>query len=125
MAVDTSIRTEWVAYPGDGVEVRAYLAHPEGAGPWPGVVMIHENPGLTVHRQEVTRLLAAEGYAVLTPNLFSRIGGEAPGGADDHERHLKIGLAVPDEQVFGDLVRGHDYVLERPSIARRPMGLIG
>src|SRR2546428_13814726 len=117
MAVGTGVRADWVTYPGDGVNVTAYLAHPEGPGPWPGIVMIHENPGLTAHRQEVTRLLAAEGYAVLTPNLFSRIGGEAPGGADDHERHLKIGLAVPDEQVYGDLMDGHEYLLERTEIA--------
>ena len=46
MAVTTEVRTEWVKYAGDGVEVSAYLAYPEGSGPWPGIVMIHENPGL-------------------------------------------------------------------------------
>ncbi|HEY3115360.1 MAG TPA: dienelactone hydrolase family protein, partial [Chloroflexota bacterium] len=115
MAVETRVRPEWASYPGDGVTVSAYLARPEGTGPWPGIVMIHENPGLTEHRQEVTRLLAADGYVVLTPNLFSRLGGEAPKG-DDHSRHLLIGQATRDEQVFSDLMHGLDFLSEQADV---------
>jgi carboxymethylenebutenolidase len=125
MAVKESVRAAWVTYPGDGVTVRAYLALPEGPGPWPGVVMIHENPGLTEHRQDVTRRLAAVGYVVLTPDLFSRIGGKPPEGADDHERHLKLGLAVPDEQVHGDLMQGYAFLKERAEVVPDRIGLIG
>jgi carboxymethylenebutenolidase len=124
MAVDTPVRAEWVSYPGEGVTVAAYLARPAGEGPWPGIVMIHENPGLTEHRQEVTRLLAAEGYLVITPNLYSRLGGQPPTG-DDHERHLLIGRAVPDEQVFQDLLGGHQFLLETGEADPDRMGLIG
>jgi carboxymethylenebutenolidase len=124
MAVGTGVRADWVTYAGDGVTVTAYLTQPAGSGPWPGLVMVHENPGLTENRQEVSRLLSAEGYAVITPNLFSRIGGEAPAG-DDHDRHLKIGAAVPDEQVFGDLVRGHQYLLDNVNVIEDRIGIIG
>jgi len=124
MAVETGVRAEWVSYPGDDVTVSAYMARPEGTGPWPGIVMIHENPGLTEHRQEVTRLLAAEGYVVLTPNLFSRIGGKAPEGSD-HERHLLIGKAVPDAQVHSDLMHGYEFLVGHPFVIRDRMGLIG
>ena len=124
MAVETRVRPEWVSYPGDGVTVSAYLARPQGTGPWPGIVMIHENPGLTEHRQEVTRLLAADGYVVLTPNLFSRLGGEAPKG-DDHSRHLLIGQATRDEQVFSDVMHGLDFLCEQPDVIQQRMGIIG
>jgi len=124
MAVVTGVHTEWITYPGDGVTVSAYLAQPEDPGPWPGIIMVHENPGLTEHRQAVTRELAAEGYVVLTPNLFSRIGGKPPGG-DDHERHLAIGRAVPDEQVHGDLMHGYEYLISRPGVIPERMGIIG
>jgi carboxymethylenebutenolidase len=87
--------------------------------------MVHENPGLTEHRQEVSRLLSAEGYAVITPNLFSRLGGEAPGGDDDHARHLAIGMAVPDEQVHGDLMRSYDYLHGLGDVDGARIGLIG
>src|SRR4051812_28974217 len=115
MAVGTGVRAEWISYPGDGLSIQGYIARPEGTGTWPGIVMIHENPGLTEHRQEVTRLLAGEGYVVLPPTLFPRIGGKAPAG-DDHERHLAIGAATPDEQVFSDLVHGREYLLTQNDV---------
>jgi carboxymethylenebutenolidase len=124
MAVGTGVRAEWVTYPGDDVNVSAYLARPDDAETYPGIVMIHENPGLTEHRQEVTRLLAAEGYIILTPNLFSRIGGKPPGG-DDHERHRAIGQAVRDEQVHGDLMHGYDFLIAKAGVIPDRMGLIG
>ena len=125
MAVGTSVRTEWVTYENQESTITAYLALPEGRGPWPGIVMIHENPGLTEHRQEVTRSLAAEGYAVLTPNLYSRVGGKAPTGATDFERKRGIALAVPDEQVHTDLLAGHGYLLGKAEVAPDCIGLIG
>ena len=125
MAVETQVRTDWVTYPGDDVTISAYLARPDGVGPWPGIVMIHENPGLTEHRQDVTRRLAGEGYVVLTPNLFSRIGGKPPVGKDDHERHRLLGPSVRDDQVHGDLMHGYEFLLGRPEVQREHFGLIG
>lgn len=125
MAATQQVQTEWLTYERDGVTIPAYLASPDGTGPWPGIVMIHENPGLTDHRQEVTRELAAEGYVVLTPNLYARIGGKAPDDEDEHARHLKVGLAVPDEQVFQDLMAGCAVLHGRSDVTSQRMGLIG
>jgi carboxymethylenebutenolidase len=47
-----------------------YLALPDGAGPFPGVVVIHEAFGLNEHIKDVTRRFAAEGYAALGVDLF-------------------------------------------------------
>src|SRR5919199_858826 len=102
MSVSAPVRAEWVEYPSEDITVRAYLALPEGRGPWPTVIMVHENPGLTEHREDVTRRLAKEGYAVLTPNLWSRFGGKAPTGATEEERRRNIAVNSPDEQVFSD-----------------------
>jgi carboxymethylenebutenolidase len=47
------------------------LGIPEGAGPWPGVVLVHEAFGVTdVMRRQVAHL-AALGYVALMPDLFS------------------------------------------------------
>jgi carboxymethylenebutenolidase len=52
----------------------AMLVRPDGAGPWPGVVMIHEVFGVDdVLRRQADRLAAA-GYLVLAPDLFSEGG---------------------------------------------------
>jgi carboxymethylenebutenolidase len=55
-------------------ELNGVLAVPEGNGPWPGVVMVHEVFGIDeAMRSQITRLASA-GYVVLMPNLFSRGG---------------------------------------------------
>ena len=57
----------------DSKELRGgpFLALPEGAGPFPGVVVIHEAYGLNDHIREVTRRLADAGYAALAADLFT------------------------------------------------------
>jgi carboxymethylenebutenolidase len=61
---------------GGSRELRGYLATPEGDGPWPGVVAIHEAYGLNaVVRRQADRLASA-GYLTLAPDLYSD-GGAA------------------------------------------------
>lgn len=50
----------------------AYRSVPEGEGPWPGMVLVHEAFGLDdVMRRHADRV-AAMGHVVLAPDLFSR-----------------------------------------------------
>ena len=54
---------------GGSARLRGYLAVPEGDGPWPGVVAIHEALGLNdILRRQVDRLARA-GYLTLAPDL--------------------------------------------------------
>jgi carboxymethylenebutenolidase len=48
-----------------------YLATPDGNGPHPGVVVIHEAFGLNDHIKDVARRLADVGYAALAVDLFT------------------------------------------------------
>ena len=53
-----------------GGTVAGYLAVPAGAGPWPGVVVIHERFGLNDDIRSKADDLAAHGYLALAPDLF-------------------------------------------------------
>ena len=48
-----------------------FLALPDGDGPHPGVVVIHEAFGLNDNIREISRRLAEEGYASLAVDLFA------------------------------------------------------
>jgi len=49
----------------------AYYARPEGTGPFPGVVIIHEIYGLNENIKDIARRFAREGYAALAVDLFA------------------------------------------------------
>ncbi len=49
----------------------SYLALPDGAGPHPGVVVIHEASGLNDSIRDICRRLAEQGYTALGVDLFA------------------------------------------------------
>ena len=52
----------------------AYLAHPEGTGPLPAVLLYMDAFGLRPHLKTMADRLASAGYTVLVPNVFYRQG---------------------------------------------------
>ncbi len=72
---DTRLHTETVLYPGAAGDMRAYWARPKGKEGLPGVIVIHENRGLTAHIQDVTRRMALEGFLAIAPDALSPLGG--------------------------------------------------
>jgi carboxymethylenebutenolidase len=89
--------------------LRGYLATPATAGPWPGVVVIHEAFGLTDDIRRQADRLAAEGYLCLAPDLYS--AGFGPTCLVATFRTLvrgSGGRAVSDIDAAGDYLRRHD-----------------
>lgn len=76
-ANDPSIQTQDLKYTARGFEHLAYLARPSTGEAAPGVIVIHENRGLTDHIKDVARRLAKAGYIALAPDLVSKAGGTA------------------------------------------------
>jgi carboxymethylenebutenolidase len=69
-----AIKGEWIRY-GEG---SGYFARPQRAvAPMPGVLVIQEIGGVNEHIEDVTRRIAAAGYAALAPDLFA-VNGERP-----------------------------------------------
>src|SRR5450432_4807508 len=54
-----------------GSTFEGYLARPEGEGPFPAVVVIHEIFGLNDNIKDIARRFAAAGYVALAVDLFA------------------------------------------------------
>ncbi|MEM7126664.1 MAG: dienelactone hydrolase family protein [Chloroflexota bacterium] len=95
-----------VTYTGpEGQSLNGYLAEPEGAGPHPGVLLIHEwwglNEGITV----LADALAREGYVVLAPDAYrNRTTSMVP-------RALWMTLTTPEDQIFSDVDGALAYLI--------------
>jgi carboxymethylenebutenolidase len=72
---DDDIITEDITYPGDGIEMKGYLARPKKDGKYGSVVVIHENRGLNPHIKDVARRVAKAGFIGLAPDALSGSGG--------------------------------------------------
>jgi carboxymethylenebutenolidase len=59
-----------------GGEFGGHLATPDGAGPWPGVVVVHEAFGLTDDIRRIADRFAGHGYLALAPDFFAGGGSK-------------------------------------------------
>ncbi|MCZ6873744.1 MAG: dienelactone hydrolase family protein [bacterium] len=84
----------------NGDQIDSYLARPLGAGPYPGVVVIHHMPGWDNATKEIARRFAHHGYVAISPNLHFREGKDAPQANSDSVREAG---GMPDDRTLGDL----------------------
>lgn len=99
-------------------ELHGVLAVPEGSGPWPAVVMVHEVFGIDdAMRAQIIRLASA-GYVVLMPDLFSR------GGARKCLTATFKALSSGQGQAFDDVESAKQLLLARPDTTSK-VGVIG
>lgn len=99
-------------------ELKGMLAVPEGEGPWPGVIMVHEVFGIDDNMQAQMRRLAQAGYLVVTPDLYSR------GGARKCLTATFKALAAGKGQAFEDISSAKSWLKTRPDVTDK-VGVIG
>ena len=88
---------------------RGYLAVPEGPGPHPAVILIHEWNGLVQRVKETADAFADEGYVALAADLYSGRTGANP---DENMALVRETLANPD-QLVANLDAAVNYLRER------------
>lgn len=88
--------------------IDALVDVPEGDGPWPGVVVVHDAIGYQPDKEAVSARIAAAGYLTITPNLYAR-GGRA-------RCITKVMRAALTKQgpAIEDLLAARDYLRDRP-----------
>jgi carboxymethylenebutenolidase len=121
--MDTPMMADQVTIRGhNDDDIEAYFARPLGAGPFPGVVVIHHMPGYDRATKEIVRTFAVYGYSALCPNLFHRY---APGAKSaDAAAAAREAGGVPDAQCIGD-VAGAAHVLRTLPTSNGKVGVIG
>jgi len=116
------LRTETVNVPRPaGRQMAAYFARPDGPGPFPGVVIIHEIFGLNDNIREIAQRFAHEGYAALAVDLFST-GSRAACLARIFYGMLMRPL---ENGVVGELRGALEFLRRRPQVDARRVGAIG
>jgi len=106
----------------NGDVIECYYARPLGAGPYPGVVVIHHLPGWDEWTFEVVRKLAHNGYAAISPHLYHR--WNTMGSYDDAAARGRAEGGMSDANVMGDVQGCMDY-LRTQVYANGKVGAIG
>ena len=105
----------------NGDQIDAYVATPDGVGPFPGVLVIHHMPGWDEWSTEVTRRFAQHGYLAICPNLHHRAGD---GTLDEVVAKVRDGGGTPDVQAIADLQAAVDWLNASP-VSTGKVGIIG
>jgi carboxymethylenebutenolidase len=116
------IHTVSIARPNPGdPAMDAYMASPDGAGPFPGVVIIHEIFGLNDNIRDIARRFARAGYAALAIDLFS--------GRNRVACMFRIFNGIMfhsvDNSIVGELRAAIDYLRAQTEVDSKRIGVIG
>jgi carboxymethylenebutenolidase len=103
----------------DDRTTRGYLASPEGAGPWPGVVVIQEWWGLNDNIRDMADRFAREGFVALAPDLYYGHTAHEP----DDARKLAMALEYPD--ALKVIQAAVNYLIDLTAVAPKQVGVVG
>jgi carboxymethylenebutenolidase len=108
-----------VAYKSGGETVHGIQYVPQGKGPFPGIIVIHEWWGLNDWVKEQASRLADQGYVTLAIDLYR---GKVATTAN--EAHEFMG-GVPQDRAKRDLQAAFQYLESQPNVKPDRIGAIG
>ena len=106
---DERIKPQYIEYDSPGGtsgKMRGYLVKPTGEGPFPAILVVHENRGLNPYIEDVARRVAVEGFLTLAPDGLSPIGGY-PGNDDDGKVMQK---SLDKDKLFTDMLNSAKFL---------------
>jgi carboxymethylenebutenolidase len=106
---------------GGGDTIHAYIARPDGDGPYPGVVLVPHAPGWDEFLRETSRRFAEHGFIAICPNIFERFGHGTPGDVVGLVRAMG---GVSDDSVVADSEAALQWVKAQPT-SNGNVGVIG
>ena len=100
-------------------DVRAYVTRPQGDGPFPTVIMIHEFYGVNERLISKAGLLAEEGYLVIVPDTFR---GSTTAWIP---RAIYQVINTKQEDVNADLDSVYAWLESQPDVDINRVGIVG
>ena len=116
------IATASVAYPGEGIELTAFVARPRDETPRPAVIVIHEWWGLNDHIKDIAQRFAREGLVAFAPDLYSRLGHRV---TTDGQEAAKLMESLQSQLVLKDLNATIRYLKQQPFVDALKLGVVG
>ena len=113
---------EWIYIKRGADSIRAYVAYSERSSLSPGIIVIHENRGLTEWEPTVADRLAKNGFIAIAPDLISSQFGNTPANQDT--ARILIGQLQPD-LVTADLDAVYTWLNSQPAVKKDNIGTIG
>jgi carboxymethylenebutenolidase len=107
-----------VSYKSGDETVQAIVYAPEGKGPFPGIVVIHEWWGLNAWIKEQASKLADQGYVTLAIDLYR--GKVATTSEQAHEI-----MRIPEDRAQRDLHAAIVFLRAQPNVNGERLGAIG
>ena len=120
---DDRITVEYVNYDspgGNSGKMKGYLAKPKGKGPFPAILVVHENRGLNPYIEDVARRAALMGFVALAPDALSVIGGY-PG---DDEKGKVMQASLDQAKILIDM-KNSAYFLKKHESSNGKLGVTG
>src|SRR5438132_13929159 len=108
-----------VTYKSGDETVKAIVYTPEGKGPFPALIVIHEWWGLNDWVKEQAAKLADQGYVTVAIDLYR---GKVAASPDEAHELMR---GVPEDRARRDLKAAFDYVESRPDVKKSKIGAIG
>src|SRR5512140_740995 len=108
-----------VTYMSGDETVKGIVYTPEGKGPFPALVVIHEWWGLNDWVKDQATKLADQGYVTLAVDLYR--GKVAKTSDEAHE----LMRGVPQDRAQKDLLAAFDYLAQQSSVKKDKIGSIG
>ncbi|WP_210486111.1 dienelactone hydrolase family protein [Rufibacter aurantiacus] len=109
----------------DGTPMEAYVVLPEGAGPFPAIIVLQEAFGVNGHIRSIADRLCGEGYAVIAPDLFHRTAKRVEISYSDFASAMPHYQAITKEGLTADLQASFDWLQQQPSVQPDKIGSIG
>ncbi len=105
---------------------------PDGAGPWPGVLVFPDAGGLRETFRRLGDRLASTGYVALIPDIYYRAGAWAPFDVatlftdkDERARLFTLTSVLTRDRIIADAGAYADFLLARPEVTGSAIGSTG